>query len=225
MKNSLSNKSTDMRNPIVSPAYGRPNPSREYLKVQLDTHKPLVPHGYIQDCSGRTPHYSKNVKPSRGFTLVEILIVVMILGIMAAIVIPKFSSATVQARESMLRENLRIMRTQLGAYRAQHWSVSPGYDQNGNLSEQTFINQMTRFTNEYGEINNIVSANFPYGPYMSRIPENPLNDLNSITIIADNDPFPAQPAETGGWIYKPKDNMLRADMAGFDMEGISYYSY
>ena len=64
---------------------------------------------------------------SKGFTLVEILIVVVILGILAGIVIAGFSNTSTEAKESMLKENLRIMRTQIGAYRAQHEDVSPGY--------------------------------------------------------------------------------------------------
>ena len=39
----------------------------------------------------------------RGFTLVELLIVVVILGILATIVIPQFSNASQQARENTSR--------------------------------------------------------------------------------------------------------------------------
>ena len=46
------------------------------------------------------------VKPrKKGFTLVEILIVVIILGILAAIVIPQFANASGDARTTNLRAN------------------------------------------------------------------------------------------------------------------------
>ena len=69
----------------------------------------------------------RTVLSHKAFTLVEILIVVIILGILAAIVIPQFSNATQNARASMLADNLRIMRTQVMVFKAQHNSVSPGY--------------------------------------------------------------------------------------------------
>ena len=46
-------------------------------------------------------------RKNSGFTLVEILIVVVILGILAAIVIPQFSQASNEARESSLKSNLK----------------------------------------------------------------------------------------------------------------------
>ena len=77
-----------------------------------------------------------------GFTLIEILIVVVLIGIMAAMVIPKFSNAAAESRESMLLENLRILKAQIGVYRAQHWDVAPGYpngDTSVNPTEADFI--------------------------------------------------------------------------------------
>ena len=55
-----------------------------------------------------------------GFTLVEILIVVIILGILAAIVIPQFTEASSDARESSLTSNLQTLRSQLGLFKIQH---------------------------------------------------------------------------------------------------------
>jgi general secretion pathway protein G len=52
----------------------------------------------------------------KGFTLVEILIVVVILGILAAIVIPQFTSASDEARLSSLTSDLQSLRAQIQLY-------------------------------------------------------------------------------------------------------------
>src|SRR4051812_32333230 len=62
-----------------------------------------------------------------GFTLVEILIVVVILGILATVVIPQFSNASQEARENTLKDDLRYLRIQIQVYKAQHRDVPPGY--------------------------------------------------------------------------------------------------
>ncbi|MEL7087296.1 MAG: prepilin-type N-terminal cleavage/methylation domain-containing protein, partial [Planctomycetota bacterium] len=53
---------------------------------------------------------------AKGFTLVEILIVVVILGILAAIVIPQFTSASESAKASSLVTQLQSLRSQLELY-------------------------------------------------------------------------------------------------------------
>ena len=67
----------------------------------------------------------------KAFTLVEILIVVTILGILAAVVLPTFQGQTAIARESSVKDSLSTMRTQIEFYKMEHDGVPPGYA-NGN---------------------------------------------------------------------------------------------
>src|SRR6188768_4534591 len=60
-----------------------------------------------------------------GFTLVEILIVVIILGILAAIVIPQFTNASQDARKNSLTSQLQTIRSQVELYKLQHLDQLP----------------------------------------------------------------------------------------------------
>ena len=61
----------------------------------------------------------------RGFTLIEILIVVAILGILAVLVVPRFSSATEDAQDTAIRSQLRRIRMQIELYRSQNAGADP----------------------------------------------------------------------------------------------------
>jgi len=58
--------------------------------------------------------YNHNMK--RGFTLVEVLIVMALLGILASIAIPNFSSANKRGKETTLRKNLHEIRDQINYF-------------------------------------------------------------------------------------------------------------
>lgn len=175
------------------------------------------------------------IRHSGGFTLVEILIVVIILGIMATIVIPQFSNASHQARENTLRDDIRFLRSQVQVYRALHRDVAPGYpdgDQSAAPTEDDFVAQMTLFTNELGGTDTSKSTSFPHGPYLSRMPSNPLNDQSAVHIIANGQPMPdasSLPMMNGavpfGWIYKPQTQEWMANIDGSDASGTAYSSY
>src|SRR3954452_22127350 len=67
----------------------------------------------------------KTYRTRKGFTLIEILIVVIILGILAAIVIPQFSSASSNARKASLQSTVQTLRSQIALYKLQHGDTLP----------------------------------------------------------------------------------------------------
>ena len=114
------------------------------------------------------------MRAKSGFTLVEILIVVVILGILAAIVIPQFTEASTEAKTSSLCTDLQTMRSQIELYKIQHNDDLPG---DGTAS---FVDALTGQTDIDG------AAGADYGPYMQKIPMNQFNDLDTVQIEAGN---------------------------------------
>lgn len=154
------------------------------------------------------------------------MIVVIILGILAAIVLPSFTNASMEAKEAMLKEDLRVMRTQISSYMIQHNDVPPGYPTGGGApTEADFIAQMTQYTDDMGNTNAAKTAVFRFGPYMSEVSKNSINDLTAISIVADGAPMPPAPPADIGWVYKPESLTWRAGNQGNDSEGTAYYTY
>jgi general secretion pathway protein G len=57
-----------------------------------------------------------NREPDSGFTLMELMIVMLIIGILATMAIPIYSRNVQAAKEAVLREDLQVMRTAIGSY-------------------------------------------------------------------------------------------------------------
>ncbi len=163
-----------------------------------------------------------NYRCLKGFTLVEILIVVIILGTLASIIVPRFSSATEETRDSMLKEDLRNIRTQISIYALQHLDTPPGVDSSNTADSTLFAEHLTGFSDINGNTNNTRTNQFCFGPYLSRIPENPINNMSSVTIM---NAVPNQCPGTSGWIYIPSTLTFIADLQGNGFEGKPYSKY
>jgi general secretion pathway protein G len=61
----------------------------------------------------RTPR-----KNDAGFTLVELMIVMAIIGVLAVVAIPSYVGAIRQAREAVLKEDLHVMRSAIDSFTA-----------------------------------------------------------------------------------------------------------
>ncbi|HJV34096.1 type II secretion system protein [Geomonas sp.] len=60
--------------------------------------------------------FQRLLKTERGFTLIELMIVLTIIGILASIAAPNYQWGIIRARESVLREDLYMMRSAIDQY-------------------------------------------------------------------------------------------------------------
>ncbi len=172
----------------------------------------------------------KTAQPYRakGFTLVEILIVVVILGILGAMIIPRFSNASEIARASMLADDLRLIRMQIAVFRCQHLGVAPGYpdgDPSNAPTEAEFISHMTQASDAGGNTAAAGTPGFRYGPYFREIAANPVNGKATIQIIPDGGAFPVAGDDSHGFIFQPSTLKFKADTAGADESGKLFFDY
>lgn len=135
------------------------------------------------------------MRKQRGFTLIEILIVVVILGILAGIVLPQFAGATAATKVSSVSATAQSLRSAVWYYYYQHNDTLP--------TAANFWNSMTTQTDATGAAWTGSAANLaaggPFGPYMQSIP---VNATNLSTTVIDSGVVPGgQTAAVCGWLY------------------------
>ena len=151
------------------------------------------------------------MRSNKGFTLVEILIVVIILGILAAIVIPQFTEASNDARESALASDLQTLRSQVELYKIQHLDCLPGWDPlTSTVDDADFITDLKGQTAQDG------TAGTDFGPYLQSFPSNPFVDPAVGDTVVSGAGAPNADAASGWWLNTTTGKVSPNDDQGYD---------
>jgi general secretion pathway protein G len=138
---------------------------------------------------------SRRAWAPRGFTLVEILIVVIILGIMAAIVIPQFANASSDTKKNSLAASLHAVRSQIEFYMLQHGEMPPALSG----SDWTALTDQS------------VYKGTTCGPYLRAAAVNTMNGKSDVLVVAVDFASGDPVAGTGmGWVYNSTNGKLWA---------------
>ena len=130
-----------------------------------------------------------------GFTLIEVLIVVIIMAVLAGAIIPQFTSTANDAKEATLSHNMHVMRSLIELYRTNHLGSYPAITDDD-------LPQLSSATNSAGEIGTF-GPDYPYRPYIVHaLPPNPFGGSNKVTAVATAGEKPtAVVGSLGGWLY------------------------
>ncbi len=163
-------------------------------------------------------------KSRRGFTLIELMIVIIVIAILALIVIPKLASASVKAKESTMKANLGMIRNALEQFQG-----DTGYYPNT-------LEDMVKSTGAQGyDGTAAVSVATTYkGPYMRQqggvgtnagIPKNPFITSAVSEVAGTAAPTAATvPSTAAHWVYDKTTGKVWVNTFGTTTDGIDYGS-
>lgn len=144
------------------------------------------------------------MKKRDAFTLVELIVVILILGILAAVAAPKLLSTSGVATDNGLKQTLSVMRDAIEMYAAHNGGRLPGADKN----EATFKADLE--------------------PFLRRFPDNPAgakeDELDRVKMRDNGDALSSHVDNQEGWIYDCKSGELRANNDGLSNDGVTIYS-
>ncbi len=173
------------------------------------------------------PQGFNRIQTRSGFTLIEILIVVMVLGILAMAIIPQISVSTKDARESTLSTNLLGLRNAVELYYHQHNNTYPGARKSDGSAAvasaaegaAAFLAQLTQYSDATGKVSVTKDDTFKFGPYLkaSTLPTNPFNDKNDVLCDTDETDITEKASDgTTAWKFYVLTGILLANDGAHD---------
>ena len=129
-----------------------------------------------------------------GFSLIEVVVVFVLLGIIAAIAIPRLSRGSEGSIEAAVSRDLSVLQKAIDLYAAEHDGAFP--------NPNVIAEQLTRYTDAKGTVSTQKVGSFNYGPYVRKIPPVKVGPNKGNTAIATS------PGSGVGWIYNPVEGTI-----------------
>lgn len=168
------------------------------------------------------------------FTLVELVVAIIILGLLAAMAIPRLSQGAVDGDEADLRAHLAVLRTAIELYYHDHGAY-PGREPAGSSTADAetavaFVRQLIRYTDAAGRVSATPGERFCYGPYLRQgvppCPVAPRSPSAGVWLVSGSAiPAYSQAAGNAGWVYNCDTGYVAANSPGVDAQGVRYDRY
>jgi prepilin-type N-terminal cleavage/methylation domain-containing protein len=149
-----------------------------------------------------TPTPRLTARERRGFTLIEVLMVVSALAIIAGVVVPQVTSVVDEARNAAMLRDLREFTMAIERYRMDHTGSAPDLIQNEELA------QLMGKTDAEGNLGS--GPQFIYGPYLPETPRNALNNVRRV--FRETTAPPESLSSRVGWVYHPGSGQIWAGL-------------
>ena len=110
----------------------------------------------------------ERAKRKKGFTLVELLVVIVVLAVLAAIVLPKFMNSTKRSKETALKSDLKLVRNAISLFQADTDCFPKA------LTDLIAATAPPKGLDTAGADVVIIPADW-HGPYLQEVPKDPLD--------------------------------------------------
>jgi general secretion pathway protein G len=182
---------------------------------------------------------SPNPRRNVGFSLVELVIVIVILAVLSAVALPRVSRGGKGADVSALAHDLAVIRTAIEIYAAEHHGLHPGNMRDASdsilagdtgLAAVSFEEQLTKYSDETGYTVATRSTTHKLGPYLHKIPPLPVGTKtssgnNAVSVVSGDPVAAVDPSGSFGWIYNRRTGQFIANSDETDEQGTDFSAY
>ena len=144
----------------------------------------------------------------QGFTLIELMIVVAIIGILAAVALPKFAASVERSREAATRGNMGTLRSSIAMYYGDVEGIYPAYlDTQQTYSFSKYLSDHIPAVKATHSGVGVGTSESPSGTWVLHTSD------ESITATGQ------------GWRYNPGTGRIFVNSTATDSKGLVYSTY